>query len=219
MNDEGTGVAGLKEKDDRMTCRGVPEGLPMKPVCAWMWGMKPETLTKRRVADVDDPLFTESLDIYRTSFPVYEQRRIQDFPLAFADPGFYYEVFLNETGRVVSILVTWRRQEFVYLEYFAVDASLRGQGAGQRILEELRDAFPHKLILEIDPPEDGISIRRLGFYQRHGFVPNPQFDYMHPPYTDEGDPFPLLLLTHEHLLDEKTYRSFVDFHHRHVVAR
>ena len=117
------------------------------------------------------------------------------------------------------MLVTWRREKFVSLEYFAVDASLRGQGAGQRILEELRDAFPHKVFLDSDPPEDGISRRRLGFYQRHGFVPNPQFDYIHPPYTDEGEPFPLLLMTHGDLLDEETYRSFVDFHHRHVVAR
>jgi hypothetical protein len=26
-------------------------------------------------------------------------------------------------------------------------------------------------------------------------------------------------MTHGDLLDEETYRSFVDFHHRHVVAR
>lgn len=181
--------------------------------------MKPESLIKHRVTGVDDPLFTESLNIYQTSFPVHEQRRVQDFPLAFADPDFFYETFLNEAGRVAAILVTWRRKEFVYLEYFAVDASLRGQGAGQKILEELRDAFPHKVILEIDPPEDEISRRRLGFYRRHGFVPNPQFDYMHPPYTDEGKPFPLLLMTHGEALDEETYRSFVDFHHKHVVAR
>lgn len=182
-------------------------------------GMKLKSLIKRRVRGVDDPLFVDSLDIYRTSFPAHEQRRVQDFPQAFQDPGFYYEVFLNGKGRVVAMLVTWRREEFVYLEYFAVDASLRGQGAGQRILEELRDAFPYKVILEIDPPEDEISRRRLGFYQRHGFVPNPQFDYSHPPYTGDGEPFPLLLMTHKHLLDEKAYRSFVHFHHRHVVAR
>ena len=202
-----------------MTGEDFPEDLPKGDGCGWIWFMKSESLTKRRVTCVDDPLFLDSLDIYRTSFPVHEQRRIQDFPLAFQDPGFCYEVFLNGEGRVVAMLVTWRREQFVYLEYFAVDASLRGQGAGQRILEELRDAFPYKVILEIDPPEDGISRRRLGFYQRHGFVPNPQFDYIHPPYTDEGEPFPLLLMTHGDLLDEETYRSFVDFHHRHVVAR
>ncbi len=33
-----------------------------------MQGMKPETLTKRRVTGADDPLFVKSLDIYRTSF-------------------------------------------------------------------------------------------------------------------------------------------------------
>ena len=164
-----------------MTGEDFPEDLPKGDGCGWIWFMKSESLTKRRVTGVDDPLFLDSLDIYRTSFPVHEQRRIQDFPLAFQDPGFCYEVFLNGEGRVVAMLVTWRREQFVYLEYFAVDASLRGQGAGQRILEELRDAFPYKVILEIDPPEDGISRRRLGFYQRHGFVPNPQFDYIHPP--------------------------------------
>ena len=30
--------------------------------------MKSESLTKRRVTGVDDPLFLDSLDIYRTSF-------------------------------------------------------------------------------------------------------------------------------------------------------
>ena len=93
--------------------------------------MKPESLTKHRATGVDDPLFLDSLDIYRTSFPVHEQRRVQDFPLAFQDPGFCYEVFLNGAGRVVAMLVSWQREAFVYLEYFAVDASLRGQGAGQ----------------------------------------------------------------------------------------
>lgn len=187
--------------------------------CAWMDRMKAEKLSKRRVTGVEDPLFTESLAIYRTSFPEYEQRRVQDFPLAFQDPGFYYEVFLNEDGKVVAILVNWRRENFVYLEYFAVEKEWRGYGAGQRILEELRDMFPRRVILEIDPPEDEISRRRLGFYQRHGFVANPQFDYIHPPYTDEGEPFPLLLMSHEELLDDATYREFVAFHHRFVVAR
>ena len=158
-----------------------------------MQGMKPETLTKRRVTGADDPLFVKSLDIYRTSFPLHEQRRVQDFPLAFEDPGFYYEVFLDEAGRVAAILVTWRRQEFVYLEYFAVSASLRGQ--------------------------DEISRRRLGFYRRHGFVPNPQFDYIHPPYTAEGESYPLLLMTHEKTLDPDVYQAFVHFHHEWVVRR
>ena len=181
--------------------------------------MMHESLKKRRVAGVEDPLFKESLSIYRTSFPLHEQRRLEDFPRAFDDSGFWYEVFLNEAGRVAALLVTWRRSGFVYLEYFAVDASLRGQGAGQRILEELRDTFPHQVILEIDPPEDEISRRRLGFYQRHGFIANEQFEYIHLPYTDDGEPFPLLLMTHEKPLDEAVYRQFVDFHHRDVVCR
>lgn len=93
-----------------MTGEDFPGDLPKGDGCGWIWFMKSEPLTKRRVAGVDDPLFLDSLDIYRTSFPVHEQRRIQDFPLAFQDPGFCYEVFLNGEGRVVAMLVTWRRE-------------------------------------------------------------------------------------------------------------
>ena len=87
-----------------MTGEDFPEDLPKGDGCGWIWSMKSESLTKRRVAGVDDPLFLDSLDIYRTSFPVHEQRRIQDFPLAFQDPGFCYEVFLNGEGRVLSLI-------------------------------------------------------------------------------------------------------------------
>lgn len=154
-----------------MTGEDFPEDLPKGDGCGWIWFMKSESLTKRRVTGVDDPLFLDSLDIYRTSFPVHEQRRIQDFPLAFQDPGFCYEVFLNGEGRVVAMLVTWRREQFVYLEYFAVDASLRGQGAGQRILEELRDAFPYKVILELILRRTGSHAGGWGFIRGTALSP------------------------------------------------
>ena len=78
-----------------MTGEVFPGALPKEDGCGWIWGMKPESLTKHRATGVDDPLFLDSLDIYRTSFPVHEQRRVQDFPLAFQDPGFCYEVFFK----------------------------------------------------------------------------------------------------------------------------
>ena len=54
-----------------MTGEDFPEDLPKGDGCGWIWFMKSESLTKRRVAGVDDPLFLDSLDIYRTSFPVH----------------------------------------------------------------------------------------------------------------------------------------------------
>ena len=156
-----------------MTGEVFPGALPKEDGCGWIWGMKPESLTKHRATGVDDPLFLDSLDIYRTSFPVHEQRRVQDFPLAFQDPGFCYEVFLNGEGRVVAMLVSWQREAFVYLEYFAVDASLRGQGAGQRILEELRDAFPTRLFWRLILRRTGFHAAAWGFTSGTALCPIP----------------------------------------------
>lgn len=51
-----------------MTGEVFPGALPKEDGCGWIWGMKPESLTKHRATGVDDPLFLDSLDIYRTSF-------------------------------------------------------------------------------------------------------------------------------------------------------
>ncbi len=177
------------------------------------------TLIRKRVSGVEDPLFMASMAIYRSSFPVYEQRCLQDFPVAFAFDGFYYEVFTDEAENPLALMVTWRRDDFVYLEYFAVSEALRGQGVGSVILDGLKAECAQPIILEIDPPEDEISVRRLGFYRRHGYVPNPQFNYVHPPYTDEGKPFPLLVMSHGQPLDDDLYRTFEHFHHTRVVMR
>ena len=77
-----------------MTGEDFPEDLPKGDGCGWIWSMKSESLTKRRVAGGGDPLFLGSLDIFRTSFPVHEQRRGQGFPLGVQDPGFFFVVFL-----------------------------------------------------------------------------------------------------------------------------
>ncbi len=177
------------------------------------------TLIRKRVSGVEDPLFKASMAIYRSSFPVYEQRELRDFPVAFAFEGFNYEAFTDESGSSVAILVTWRRADFVYLEYFAVRQDLRGQGVGSIILDGLSAEVSQPIILEIDPPEDEVSIQRLGFYQRHGYVPNPQFDYIHPPYTEQGKSFPLLVMSYGKPLNEELYRAFEHFHHTRVVRR
>ncbi len=174
---------------------------------------------RNRVTGVDDPLFAASMKIYQSSFPDYERRRAQDFPVAFAYPGFFYETFTDDTGAVLAMMVTWRRRDYAYLEYLAVAEQSRGQGIGAFILERLCSEFPCRVILEIDPPADEVSLRRLGFYRRHGFIPNPQFDYIHPPYTDDGAPFPLLVMSHGQVLSDELYRDFEHFHHTRVVAR
>ena len=51
-----------------------------------------------------------------------------------------------------------------------------------------------RVILEIDPPVDDISIRRLHFYERLGFVANP-YQYIHPSFRKPFTPHRLVLMS------------------------
>ena len=67
-----------------------------------------------------------------------------------------------------------------------------------------------KVILEIDPPEDEISIRRLHFYERLGFTANPH-EYTHPSFRRPFHPHRLVLMSRPGALSDDEARRFADF--------
>ena len=67
-----------------------------------------------------------------------------------------------------------------------------------------------RVILEIDPPEDEISIRRLHFYRRLGFVENPQ-EYIHPSFRKPFHAHRLVLMSRPGPLTNEEARDFADF--------
>lgn len=68
-----------------------------------------------------------------------------------------------------AMLCYWQFATFVYVEYLAVDKSLRGQGMGGRIIRQLAESVDVPVVLEVEPPVDELTKRRVAFYQRHGF--------------------------------------------------
>ncbi|MFQ7502317.1 MAG: GNAT family N-acetyltransferase [Alistipes finegoldii] len=92
----------------------------------------------------------------------------------------------------IGILFHWGADGYRYVEHLAVSPALRGQNMGSAALS----AFCRKVgrvILEIDPPVDDISIRRLHFYERLGFVANPyststlRSETLHAPSADPDE--------------------------------
>ena len=67
-----------------------------------------------------------------------------------------------------------------------------------------------RVILEIDPPVDDISIRRLHFYERLGFVANP-YRYIHPSFRKPFTPHRLVLMSYPGAITYEEARSFADF--------
>ncbi len=156
--------------------------------------------------------------IYETAFPKNEQWREADYDRAFGDPLFEADAVTLDGG-VVGLLFHWQAGDWRYIEHLAVDAALRGRQLGTRILEAFFEHAGGRVILEIDPPEDAVSIRRLHFYERSGFVANPAYRYIHPSYRRPFEPYPLLLLSRAHPLGCDDARRFAEFVRERILGR
>ncbi|MCM1300804.1 MAG: GNAT family N-acetyltransferase [Alistipes senegalensis] len=156
--------------------------------------------------------------IYETAFPKNEQWHEENYDRAFGDPLFEADAVTLD-GEVIGLLFHWRVGDWRYIEHLAVDAAQRGRQLGTRILEAFFEQAGGRVILEIDPPEDAVSIRRLHFYERAGFVANPAYRYIHPSYRRSFEPYPLLLLSRPLPLGHDDARCFADFVREHILGR
>lgn len=92
-----------------------------------------------------------------------------------------------------AMLCYWNFGSFIYVEYLAVEPTMRGGGIGRRIMERLVNDSMLPVILEVEPPTDQLTTRRIAFYRRLGFqlLPHP---YVQPSYgVVPGMPLRLML--------------------------
>lgn len=154
-----------------------------------------------------DKGWDEAWALYETSFPDCERWNAADYDRAFGDPHFEADgIWRGE--EFIGILFHWKAGDFHYVEHLAVSPCLRGQNMGSKALAAFSEG--KRVILEIDPPEDEISIRRLHFYRRLGFVENPQ-EYIHPSFRKPFHAHRLVLMSRPGLLTNEEARDFADF--------
>ena len=154
-----------------------------------------------------DKGWDEAWALYETSFPDCERWNAADYDRAFGDPHFEADgIWRGE--EFIGILFHWKAGDFHYVEHLAVSPRLRGQNMGSKALAAFSEG--KRVILEIDPPEDEISIRRLHFYRRLGFVENPQ-EYIHPSFRKPFHAHRLVLMSRPGPLTNEEARDFADF--------
>lgn len=147
--------------------------------------------------------------LYENSFPYKECRSLEDNLRALEDPRFRADGIWHDE-RLVGILYHWHWRDGIrYIEHLAMSPELRGQNMGSQALAAFCSATKGT-ILEIDPPVDEISIRRLHFYQRLGFIENPQ-EYLHPSFRNPFETHKLVLMSRPCPLTNKEVRDFADF--------
>lgn len=106
-----------------------------------------------------------------------------------------YAILTGEEGGVIrAIMAVWEFAGFRYVEHFAVDPALRGQGIGGAMMGEYLRRDARRVILEVEPPETDMAARRIGFYERCG-LSLCRFPYVQPPLNPGDGLLPLMLMS------------------------
>lgn len=123
------------------------------------------------------------LSLMHEAFPPSERRSDEEFLRLFHHPNVQI-LCSQEQERLNGFLLFWVLDGFVFAENFAVRPTSRGLGLGTEMLRALRGRFGLPVILEVEPPEDELTRRRVAFYERNGYHLN-DCEYYLPCLSDE----------------------------------
>jgi len=159
-----------------------------------------------RITSCDDSWYEAFYTIYKTSFPLHEQRNEEQQQAAFQHAEYHLECVIEE-NRLLAFIAYWEFDSYLYIEHFAVNPACRGQNIGSESLKALAAKTDKVILLEIDPLIDEVSRKRFHFYERLDFKANP-YKHYYPPYSLEYPPHELIVLSLSKVLDEALYIQF-----------
>lgn len=132
-----------------------------------------------------DPHWEALIETYRASFPIDEQRPIESIiALMGKKSQFTVSALTDEKDAFVGLLTSWKFDSFVYIEHFAICPTLRSSGYGTQTLKAFVESCTLPVVLEVEPPTDEMTRKRIQFYQRNGFTVY-DYEYYQPPYTPD----------------------------------
>ncbi len=127
------------------------------------------------------------------SFPDSERRGREGQLALFNDPAYRVDAVYN-SDTLQGFFALWEFDSFLFIEHFAVDPSVRGGGIGSEMLRTLLISTRKPVVLEVEPPEEDMARRRIGFYRRGGFILT-DHPYLQPPMEPGKPTLPLRLMT------------------------
>ena len=150
--------------------------------------------------------FLQIYEIMEQSFP-QEEHRLYEGQLGLMDRSHYkvYGVW-EPSGELGGFMAVWELDDWCFLEHFAVAPSRRNSGLGSSMLKELQAMYAVPICLEAEPPENELTSRRVGFYERNGFYLNP-YAYEQPSLGEGRHPVPLQIMTTEEPLTQEGFHS------------
>ncbi len=143
--------------------------------------------------------FGQVYSIMEKSFPKAEYRPYEKQYALLDDPNYSVKV-LKAKNKIIAFVAVWSLCGFDFIEHLAVDPSFRGKSIGSRFMTEYLANNANKIVLEVEDKDDDISKRRIGFYERLGFVLT-NAKYIQPTLSGVTDIIPLRLMCHPNEFD------------------
>lgn len=140
------------------------------------------------------------------AFPKEETRSYEGQLALLENPYYWLRLERDDVGKLLAFMAVWEFDGFRYVEHLAVSKESRGSGIGGKIMKEYLRESSCPVILEVEPPHDEISKRRIGFYQRLGFQLN-EFSYKQPPLRKGYGWLPLMIMSYPRSVNEEEFAS------------
>lgn len=155
---------------------------------------------------ITENTFDEIFPLLEAAFPITELRTKEEQRKLLQEECYRLYGIRKDDG-FAAVFATWEIEDFLYIEHFAVKEEFRNGGYGGELLDKLLEEKGRPMVLEVEVPEDEMTIRRIGFYERHGLVYN-DYPYLQPPMRKGQDMLPLRFMTKPGAVDEKTYERY-----------
>lgn len=144
----------------------------------------------------DNSVISKIEQLYIDSFPADERREFSVVKSLLDSPDTAFRIIAAMDGNdFVGFFGYWEWDDMRYIEHFAVDPQKRGGGIGQKMLADFAALAPTPIILEVEHPFNDMAARRIGFYQRCGYILHDNIKYIQPPYDPSKQPLELYLMT------------------------
>ena len=169
------------------------------------------------ISRLDSKDFDKVFRIMEASFPKDEYRTYQEQKALFDNPEYEVYIVQNSDNEIMAFMAVWDFESFAFIEHFAVDPIYRNNGIGGDFLRELAHSQKKMICLEVELPNNGIAVKRIGFYERNGFVLN-EYPYMQPSISAGRNPVPLLIMTYGRYIDNTEFDRIKEVLHTQVYG-
>lgn len=150
----------------------------------------------RRITDPGDKDLQQLMQLYEEAFPETERRNLEQLKHLVADKKEMIFNAIESEGVLAGFFVYWDFTDFYYLEYLAVYPEMRNQKIGQQLLQYVAEHLKGIRFLEVEPPVDEMTTRRVNYYRRNGYEVVDK-GYYQPSYDGRKPGLPLWIMCND----------------------